>query len=76
MPARRRMAHTVEALAVRPTRASSQVMRRYPQFGFSWAMRRTNSWIEGLVGGRSDRRRLNLHRRVTRSACQRGNVLG
>lgn len=76
MPARLRMAHTVDAPTRRPTPASSPAMRRYPQLGFSRAIRTISSRIDDRVGGRPGPCRLVAHRRFTRTACQRRTVPG
>ena len=51
-----RIAHTVDAAMVMPSRASSPWIRRYPQVGFSEARRmivwRVSATVDGLPGGR------------------------
>jgi hypothetical protein len=76
IPARLRIAQTVEAPTRQPMPASSPAMRRYPQSGFSPARRRITLRSDGDVGGRPDRWRLPVHRRLTKSACQRRSVPG
>jgi hypothetical protein len=54
IPAVLRIAHTVDAAMVTPSRASSPWMRRYPHVGFSRArrmiVRRVSTAVEGRPG--------------------------
>jgi hypothetical protein len=57
MPASWRIYHTVEAAMRWPSRTSSPCTRRWPEAGFSVAMRLTSFVIAAVVGERPGRRR-------------------
>jgi hypothetical protein len=77
MPAACRISHTVDAAIAYPRRASSPWILRWPQAGFSPAMRMISALTEVPLDGRPGLRRLvQSHLRARRSRCHRKIVAG
>jgi hypothetical protein len=76
IPRRRRIAQIVLGASAIPSPTSSPWMRRYPQVGFSRAMRSTSSQMPLSVRGRPRATRAYVQRRATSWRCQRKRVTG